>query len=383
MKCSKVFYKDYRNIEDTEVAFSDGINVLWGNNAQGKSNILEGIYLFARGKSFRGAKDRELIRFGADFARLTMLCTRDGAKHDTKIEVTIPQDGRKRITRGGARITPAEMIGSFRAVLFCPAHLTLVGGGPAERRAFLDVAISQLSGEYIELLTRYQRALTQRNALIKSAADGAFVSNDQWSVYAEQLAAYGAGIASMRLSYIGQLSEKMKAYFYDMTDGRETPTLSYVSHALPEGEAKPDDVLSGFLEANFTHAGRERMIRSLTDNIDREIAAKTTLHGVHKDDIVLSLNGREARLYASQGQQRSIALSMKLAEGEISRTATGEYPVFLLDDVLSELDAERRAFVLGALSDRQIIVTSCEPSLFNDSGSAAMFRIDGGTATRL
>lgn len=383
MKCSKVLYKDYRNIESTEVEFSDGINVLWGNNAQGKSNILEGIYLFARGKSFRGAKDRELIRFGADFARVTMLGTREDARHETKIEITIPQDGRKVITRSGAKITPAEMIGSFRAVLFCPAHLTLVGGGPAERRSFLDVAISQLSGEYIELLARYQRALTQRNALIKSAADGVYVSAEQWAVYAEQLAEYGAGIASMRLSYIGVLSEKMKAYFYDMTDGRETPSLSYVSHALPEGEAAAGEKLSGFLEANFTHAGKERMIRLLTDSIDRETAAKTTLHGVHKDDIVLRLNGREARLYASQGQQRSIALSMKLAEGEISRAATGEYPVFLLDDVLSELDSERRAFVLGALKDRQIIVTSCEPSLFDDSGTAAMFRIESGTATRL
>lgn len=363
--------------------FADGINVLWGNNAQGKSNILEGIYYFARGKSFRGAKDRELIKFSSGSAKVTMECRRDGAKHDTVLEVTIPDEGRKTITRGGAKITPAEMIGSFRAVLFCPAHLSLVGGGPAERRSFLDVAVSQLSGEYIGLLTRYQRALDQRNALIKAAADGMQIPKDQWAVYAEQLAGYAAAIASVRLSYVGRLEGIMKDYFAGMTSGRETPTLTYQSHALPEGEAAAGESIAGFLEADGNHAGKDRMIKYLTENIDREIAAKTTLHGIHKDDIVLSLNGKEARLYASQGQQRSIALSMKLAEGELSRAATGEYPVFLLDDVLSELDAERRSFVLGALDGRQIIVTSCEPSLFERSGSSAMFEVKGGHATRL
>lgn len=385
MICNKVSYADYRNLVSTDVEFGCGINVLWGDNAQGKSNILEGIYYFARGKSFRGAKDRELIRFDADYAHLGMECMRDGAKHPTKLEITIPRTGKKRITRSGAVISAAEMIGSFRAVLFCPAHLTLVSGGPALRRSFLDIAIAQLSPAYLDLLYRYNRVLDQRNALLKAAGDGVHVTLDEWQVYAEQLAAYGAGIASCRVGYMSKLQEKMGVYFADMTDGRETPSLEYVSHALAFEEVAAEEAKDvSFLSPDATHGGRERMISLLTSEIDREIHAKTTLWGVHKDDVVIKLCSSEARMYASQGQQRSIALAMKLAEGEISRDVSGEYPVFLLDDVLSELDGGRRSYVLGALNDRQIIVTSCEPGLFDNKGDAVeMIKVDGGTVARM
>ncbi len=384
MIAKSISFTDYRNLASTEVAFGDGINVLWGNNAQGKSNILEGIYYFARGKSFRGAKDRELIRFGCDFAKLAMNCQREGAKHETKLEITLPQTGRKRITRGGAVVTASEMIGSFRAVLFCPAHLTLVSGGPALRRSFLDIAIAQLSPAYLGLLSRYNRTLDQRNALLKAAADGMYVTKDQWQVYAEQLAAYGAGIASCRLGYMTSLVEKMGGYFAEMTEGREAPALTYVSSAIPDGEADAAGAAISFLSPDTSHGGRDAMIRLLTSEIDREIHAKTTLWGIHKDDVVIKLSDNDARLYASQGQQRSIALAMKLAEGEISKDIGGEYPVFLLDDVLSELDGGRRAYVLGALKDRQIIVTSCEPGLFeNVSVSVNMINVKDGTVAQM
>lgn len=158
-------------MSECAVSLGEGVNVLWGMNAQGKSNILEGIYYFARGRSFRGAKDRELIRFGSDFTRATLSFRRDGYENDTVLEAVIPKNGKKHLFRGGAPLSsPSEMMGSFRAVLFCPAHLSMVTGGPLERRTFMDIAISQLSGTYLSCLRRYAKVLAERNTLLKNAS---------------------------------------------------------------------------------------------------------------------------------------------------------------------------------------------------------------------
>ncbi len=352
MKCNSISFSSFRNIESQSCDFCDGINVLWGKNAQGKSNILEGIYFFARGRSFRGAKEKEMIRFGDSIARLSLEFKRDGDSYPTSLEVTIPQDGRKTLKRNGAPLSGSkEMIGQFRAVLFCPAHLTLVSGGPALRRSFMDIALSQLYPAYLDSLSRYNRALIQRNSLIKKS-QGSKSTFDKaiWETYGEQLATYGADISVRRSRYMAELSSFVQELFGAMTEGRETPSLAYRSQALTEDED--------------TEISKEKLFAALMENIDRELIMGSTLYGVHKDDIQVRLNGKDAKIYASQGQQRSLALSMKLAEGEMSKKVSGEYPVFLLDDVLSELDGDRRKFILQNLSDRQLIVTSCEPDIF-------------------
>ncbi len=354
MICSSISFCNYRNISLETVSFSKGVNVLWGNNAQGKSNILEGIYFFARGRSFRGARERELIRFGKKHAELSLTFQKEGAVYPVTLEADLPQTGRKILRRGGARLSGVrELIGAFRAVLFCPLHLSLVGGGPALRRNFLDIALAQLYPGYLDSLSRYNRILLQRNALIKSGG-----STDQavWEVYGRQLAHLGADIAARRHTYMKLLETHVREIFEGMTDGRETPRLTYQSGAIPEGD-EPD-------EAEIRKEGAARLFCSLTGSIEREMRYGATLYGTHKDDIAIRLNDKEARIYASQGQQRSLALAMKLAEGELAKAIGGEYPVFLLDDVLSELDGQRRAFILQALTDRQIIVTSCEPAYF-------------------
>lgn len=384
MRCCNIDFSAFRNIEHEEVSFSDGINVLWGKNAQGKSNILEGVYYFARGRSFRGAKDFELIRFGDDFSNIKMNCRREGARHDTHLEIIMTRDkGKKKVYREGAQLSGMpELIGNFRAVLFCPSHLSLVGGAPANRRKFLDIAISQLSPSYIADLSKYNRLLLQRNASLKDAAKGERVPRELWETFAEQMSVSGAAIASRRYEYMSMLSSEMEILFENMTDGAEKPSLSYVSHVVgTEGEnaegaetASSDSVVFGRekISPDFLYG-------KLTGDIEREIRCGSTAWGIHKDDIRIRLNGRDAKIYASQGQTRSLALAMKLAEGELSGKIGGEKPVILLDDVLSELDASRRAFVLGALSDRQIIVTSCEPSLFDSVGkSVRLFNVDSG-----
>ncbi len=371
MKVKKAKYSGFRNLSNVKVEFSPEVNVLWGMNAQGKSNILEGIYYFARGRSFRGVRDRDLIMFGAGHADFELEFTRGTSETKVTLTAQIPSVGKKKLLRNGAPLRgSAEMLGAFRAVLFCPAHLSIIDGGPGERRAFLDIAIAQTSQSYVYYLSNYRRFLTERNALLKRYASGIKVTPEEWETYAEQLSLAAARIHSERKRYCAEMTGDVVEYFREMTSGREEPCLRYVTHmgASDDPEAEEFDCAA-------------TLKQKLTQNIEREAAAGATLWGPHKDDISVTVNGKEARLFASQGQRRSIALAMKLAEGEISRRLTGEYPVFLLDDVFSELDADRRSFIMEKLRGRQIIVTSCEPTVIPEgtaSGDVAYFEVSEG-----
>lgn len=367
MIITEIRYADYRNLADCTVSFCDGMNVLYGRNAQGKSNILEGIYYFARGRSFRGAHDRELIRFSAPFTRLNLSFVREAHRYPTVLEAYLPRVGKKRFAKNGAPLSSVvEMVGNLRAVLFCPAHLSMITGGPLERRTFLDIALSQLSQEYLTCLRRYAKLLAERNALIKLAVGGRRVSEAEWAVYEEGLAAMGAVIGGYRREYVARLSESVCAYFDGLNAfgdpiGAEKPAIRYQSHSYAENDPETAFLTAGVVDV--PEEMRDRLREKLCANRVREIAAGTTLYGIHKDDMHLTLNDREAKLYASQGQQRSLVLALKLAEGEIAGRIGGEVPVFLLDDVFSELDERRRAFMLEMLTGRQIIVTSCEPEV--------------------
>lgn len=357
MKCTSAEFENFRNIEAATLRFGDGVTVLFGENAQGKTNVIEGIYLFARGRSFRAAKEREAVRFGERVARIKLFTESGHEKMElgAEIPLTKPKSFYKNRIKCEKN---SEIIGEFRAVLFCPSHLSLIYDGPAVRRNFLDIAISQIKPLYMEYLGRYNRTLLQRNALLKAAADDPSCAfEDMNEIYAEQLASLADKISSYREEYIAALDENARAIFREMTGAREVPTFRY----------KPS--------AGEHEDRRARYFHLLTAHTDREIRMGATLFGTHKDEIEIAINGREARQYASQGQQRSLALAMKLSEGEISYRESGEYPVFLLDDVLSELDVNRRAFVLSAIRDRQVIVTCCEPS---DFSGAHMIRVSGG-----
>ena len=443
MVIEEVSYKNFRNIAEATLKLSPGTNVIWGKNAQGKTNLIEGVYFFARGKSFRAGAERELVRFGESAADASVTFRREGADGAETLSAHIPASGRKSLMRDGIVLSgTAEMLGELCAVLFAPSHLSLVSGAPGDRRSFLDIAIAQLLPPYIANLRRYNRVLDQRNALIKQASQGARVSDAEWESYAELLADAGAYIAAARLDYVSHLAPRVAAILRDMTGGAETPELFYKTHATPKDEASAlndgqpgqmpatpkddagatqgaelsaqpaaddaqsdaDDVFGAtdaspesdadgeFAESEIKArevsakplrgvradgAAKDRLRGILLRHVDREIKAGYTLFGVHKDDVVIKLGGLDARVFCSQGQSRSIALAMKLAEGEISCDANGEYPVFLLDDVLSELDAERRAYVLSSLEGRQIIVTSCEPDVFK-APVARLIEVSGG-----
>jgi len=401
MVIKEVSYRNFRNLDDTKIEFAPGTNVLWGNNAQGKTNILEGIYLFARGKSFRATAERELVRFGNTDATADIVFRREGDSSDISLGAYIPSAGRKKFSRNGVMLSGvSEMIGELCAVLFCPDHLSLVSGSPGERRSFLDIAIAQLSPIYIANLRKYNRALEQRNALIKAAAERK-VSEYEWEAYAEIMASCAAYISSARLLYIGLLADYVEHIFADMTGEKETTDILYHTRMIPSDRSSDVPTVNNPSDGEFPDEAHEvspnrnkvllptdaeadsnavcHIKKLLTENTEREIRAGTTLYGIHKDDITIKLNSLDARTYASQGQKRSLSLAMKLAEGEIAKKVFGEYPVFLLDDVLSELDSGRREFILRELDGRQIIVTSCEPEIYESHGECKFIEVESGS----
>ncbi len=369
MTAERVVYRNFRNVEEAEIALSPGVNVFLGNNAQGKTNALEGLYLMAVGKSFRTPRERELVGFGKMFFEVGLLMKDERRTQELYFKAYSAESGKRRECRkNGAPIGRiGEFLGAFRAVLFCPEHLSVVKDGPSERRSFLDISLCQLRPMYLASLTRHNKLLTQRNALLKQLSEGNGDSR-LLEVYSEQLAAEAAFIYISRRDYIERLDRHVKGFFSElcgMSELSEVPELRY-KNSLKSDELNETEALEGYR-------------RVLASNVGREIAAGASLYGSHKDDIEIYLEGREARLYASQGQQRSLSLAMKLGEGEISREYSGEYPVFLFDDVLSELDPRRQEFLLSRLGDRQVIMTACTPPPF--IGEASFIRVEKGRYT--
>ena len=356
MLCKKVELCNFRNAESETVEFCDGINVLHGENAQGKTNLLEAIYYVSLGKSFRTTHDTEIIRFGEEYASVSLDFESAGREQNITMRMSSNARQKKNVTLNGVKITKlSELVGSFRAVLFSPDHLQMIKDGPSLRRNYLDVAISQIRPMYLHSLQKYNKILLNRNKLLKTAEDDRATFDATIDFWSEQLAHEAAIISKARAEYIARSGEIIADFYKRMCASGEideTPEFIYA------GSAKQD------VELYFDMATTEKnFLRLLNDFHEREIAAGATLYGTHKDDILINLNGKNTRLYSSQGQQRSLALAMKLAEGEICKMDCGEYPVFLFDDVFSELDSGRRKNLLREITDRQVIITSCESDM--------------------
>ena len=354
MKVEKITLHNFRNIKHQEIKFADGVNLICGQNARGKTNVLEAIYAFARGKSFRAASERELVRFRTRGYN-TELVFSDRRRTQT---LTLGYEDKKRLKKinGVPCDRLSDMIGRFCAVLFCPEHLDIVKGGPGQRREFLNIAISQLDPVYISAQAKYKAVLEERNALIRKLS---FCENEiqkkmlltQLDIFSEQMAAAAAFICIARERYVRALSPYAEFYLSEMSRGKEKLALGY--------ECDIDPVFREDLDK----CG-EQYRRKFSENVEREISAGASLYGIHRDDIAINVNNVDARSYASQGQQRSIALALKMAEGERAREIIGEYPVFLYDDVLSELDENRRAYLFSRTDGKQVIMTSCEMEEF-------------------
>lgn len=337
--------RNFRNIEECSLDLDGSVNILLGENAQGKTNAVEGIYIFARGRSFRRGDEKDLVRFGTEGFSLSI--TYEDKYGENTLEYAFFGRERRRRKNGYKIFRASEMIGSFRAVLFCPDDLPLVKEGPENRRDFLNVAISQCYPEYIGVYADYKKALENRNAILKNASKGQYFDEGELIAWSDGLAEYASHIYIYRRDYIKKLELCARGFMKDISDGKEDLGLSYKSDIDEEKEIDRCEAL-------------ERYKKIFRENIARERGAGVTLFGPHREDMKITLNGQDSRIFSSQGQQRSIVLALKMAEGEVSRELFSEYPVFLFDDVLSELDEKRKKFVLSGMKDRQIIITSCE-----------------------
>lgn len=368
MYCKKISVRDFRNIEKAEVEFCEGVNILSGRNAEGKTNLLEAIFYSSVGRSFRGAHTPEIIRFGQSKAEIKIEFKDSKREQNQKIKVELYKDKQRKIEKNGVKMDKlSDIVGVFRAVLFCPEHLSMIKDGPAGRRSYMDMAISRMYPMYMHSLQRYAYILKQRNTLIKNAYSDRQTFDLTVDLWSERLAEEAAVISDMRVRFIMRVSGYVEDIFNEMTGEKEKTVLIYKgSSGQPEEE---------YLNREKT---KKRYLELLGSNHDREISAGATLYGIHKDDIEITLNGKSSRLYASQGQQRSLALALKLAEGEICREEFGDYPVFLFDDVLSELDETRRDYLIHKIRGKQVIITSCEEGLLSDTDGVRRIRVENG-----
>lgn len=349
---------DYRNITDQTLTFDPGVNVISGLNAQGKTNIIEALWLFSAFKSFRTAADRDFINHERGAAGLQARFVRHGRKYTAKLKYY--RDRRREIYINDIKMKPGEAVGKFLSVLFFPEHLNLVKSGPEQRRRFLDFALCQLRPGYLDALNRYNRILYQRNSLLKSPERAVGYDIGVWD---EKLAAAGAEVYLQRLKYTERLLSHAAQTALQISEGAEQ--LGLVYRSCCSGAADRQEA--------------ERMLyESVRAAYARDTACGFSTVGVHKDDLEICINGRPARAFGSQGQQRSAVLALKLAETEIIKEEYGEYPVLLFDDVFSELDSRRREYITGRIMGKQVIITACEDGGFESA--AKVFRVEAGQA---
>ena len=328
--------ENYRNIAHAQLDPGDELTVLCGDNGQGKTNLLEAIWLLTGGKSFRGGKDAELVRRGQPFAVLSARTRAEDAQEDKQVRLTVGLPGTQRPGRyatlgASAPRRAAALAGSFPAVVFDPGHLSLVKGAPEGRRRFLDGALCQMYPGYLAVYRRYVRTLQQKNALLRrTAAPRPYAETVALlEVLNRELAAQGELVQQRRRAYLELLGPLACGYYAELSRGAEKLEIHYAARFEP-------GALGALLQARQ----------------QEELRAGQSLYGPHREDLELLLDGQSARVYASQGQQRSVALSLKLAEAAAAAQITGEQPVMLLDDVLSELDDHRQQYLLTRMREK-------------------------------
>lgn len=346
MKLRRIALDGFRNYTDFTADFSPGVNVIWGENAQGKTNLLEAIGFLSGARSHRARGDKELISFHRDRGTITAEVTSRG--RDFLLEVQLFRGARRRLFVNHVKCkTAAELGGIVQTVLFCPEDLALIKAGAAERRSFLDHAICQLRPRYAEALAQYHKLLDHKTRILRDWEKHPSLL-DVLEDFNEAMARAGALVIHYRAHFVRKLAEKAAQIQTEFSGGRETLALHYATVSTVRDPLGPTvELYEDLRRHQDNHAKAERDARSC-------------LSGPHKDDLVARINGQPARQYASQGQTRTAALSLKLAERELFRDDTGQWPILLLDDVLSELDARRQDFVLRRITGGQVILTGCE-----------------------
>lgn len=362
MRLNNLQLVNYRNYDSLHLEFNKKVNLLVGRNGQGKTNIVESIYMLAFGKSFRTSKDKEIIKFNSENLYV-------GGNFSTQhtnglIEIAIGKN-KKGIKVNKIHIQKTyELLGNINVVIFSPEDLRLIKEGPKERRLFIDKEISQIMPKYYNYLTSYNKILFQRNQLLKSK----YIDKALLDVYDESLAQYGSYIYILRRDFIKKIAMISKNMHEKLTDGIEELLITYKNQININDEDTVASVYNKFLD-------------KLLSNRDHDIETRTTKYGLHKDDLNIFINDLDVRLYGSQGQQRTASISLKLSEIELINNEVGEYPILILDDVFSELDETRQKLLIDNLSLVQIFITTAEVSHKNifDKANTTIFNIKQGS----
>lgn len=343
MTIKRLVLKDFRNYDSVSVDFDKGVNIIYGNNAQGKTNLLEAIYFCSIGKSMRTNKEREVIKIGKEIAKIKVEIAQNNIKRT--IEIVFSKKNKKTIKINGIAIHRiGELMGELPCVFFSPDGLKLIKESPEDRRRFMDIAISQTSKNYFYLLGKYDKVLDQRNKLLKSSANLEIIKNSVF-IWNEQLADIGSKIIFSRINFLNALSPYAELAHTYLTNNDEKLNLSYL----------------GTVGENIEQI-KSQLLSSLEKTFEKDFKLGFTSTGPHRDDIKILVDDIDIKAYGSQGQQKTTALSMKLAELEIIKNQTGKMPLLLLDDVFSELDPKRRKRLLKFCEKTQTLITCTDLS---------------------
>jgi len=360
MIVKNISLNNFRNYENEKIEFSPNVNIIYGNNAQGKTNILEGIYLFSVGKSNRTVHDSELIKFGEKDAKLNLDFFSQGRENSAEFKIF--SDKRKKIEINEIPVKKnSELVGKFNTVYFGPEYMSIVKEGPKNRRKNLDILISQLHKDFFYSLMQSKKIIEQKNALLKKDNPDKMML----SVLNENLIKNSLEIIKYRFEYIKKLEKYSKIYQYEISGGKEDLEIKYNSFI-------------GYIEDFDDKKIKKRIEDKINSVLKREILYKESMAGCQRDDIEFFINGKDVKSFGSQGQQKTVVLVQKIAEVEIIKEEKGEYPVLLLDDITSELDIKRQRFLLSKLQNMQIIITCTDRRKFKNMEDTKFIRIDKG-----
>jgi len=359
MKINSIEIENFRNIENLKLEF-DNVNIIYGENAQGKTNLIEAIYLFTGSKSFRGVKDKDLIEFGKDFAKLKI--DFENKNRSQYAEITV-KNRRSASLNGVNKKSATQLSEELKAVIFSPVHLSMVKDGPSERRKFIDTALFQIKAGYRNVLKEYNHCLEQRNMLLKDISKNRSLA-DMLYIWDKNLASCGAKIIYQRQKYIETLLPYAKEIFDGLSGGKEQIDLSL------KGAFEYKNISQEEIE--------KKLISALEESRTNDIYNKITTVGPHRDDMEILINNNSARKFGSQGQQRSCVLALKLAEASLLKEMTQDEPLALLDDVMSELDISRQDYILNHIKDWQVFITCCDANTVLRLKKGKTFHIENG-----
>ncbi len=352
MQIESIKIKNFRNIEDLFIFPDKNMNIICGENAQGKTNILEALWLFSGAKSFRSGKENIFVKLGKEKAVCECEYIYKGCKNKIKTEI---EENKKTAFLNDKKLKTFSLLaGNFCAVIFSPADLSIIKDSPGIRRKYIDLSIGQLYPQYIEILSSYTRAVIQRNKIIKDLKYDKTLSF-MLDSFEKEIAENGEKIIKYRKRYIEILNKYVPKIYNSLSGGKENIDIIYIKSSY-----------------------KQSLIENLRESREKDMLSGITSVGPHRDDIDFKINGFSARNFGSQGQQRSVALALKLAAAEVLNEITGEYPICLLDDVMSELDPKRQNYILNHIKDWQVFLSCCDPANTNRLIKGKIFNIKEG-----